>query len=85
MSSYLVKFNVFPAADTVLARVITDGGNRASADTTDATGVANRKIRIDVSQITDPIDSVIVMASVKFRGQHIRGSPMRLVLKLKPK
>jgi hypothetical protein len=54
-------------------------------DTTDASGIAGRRVRISVTKLTAQVDSVIVQASVRHRGQHVRGSPMRLVLKLKPK
>ena len=85
VSSYRVTFDVTPQSDTTLARLVIDGTSRSRVDTTDAGGVASRRLRIDVSQITDAVDSVIVMANVRYRGQHVRGSPLRLVLKLKPK
>lgn len=85
VSSYRVTFDVTPQSDTVLATLVIDGTSRSRVDTTDATGVASRRLRIDVSRITSAVDSVIVMANVRYRGQHVRGSPMRLVLKLRPK
>ena len=85
VASYRVTFDLVPESDSLLARLVREDGNRARVDTTDASGVANRRLKIDVSQITTAVDSVIVMANVKYRGQHVRGSPMRLVLKLKPK
>ena len=85
VASYRVSFDILSPADTAFVRLVNDAGGRAQADTTDATGVANRKIKVDVSRLTVPVDSVIVQASVKYRGLHVRGSPMRLVLKLKPR
>jgi hypothetical protein len=85
VTSYRVTFQLVPESDSLLARVINDNGARSNADTTDASGIANRKLKIDVAHLTEAVDSVIVMANVKYKGQHIRGSPMRLVLKLKPK
>lgn len=85
VASYRVTFQITAPGDTALARLVTDAGVRSNVDTTDASGGANRKIRIDVSRLTAPVDSVIVLANVRYRGQHVRGSPVRLVLKLKPK
>ena len=85
VASYRVTFDMGPLSDTVLGRLVSDNGARSRVDTTDASGVASRKLKIDVAHITDAVDSVIVMANVKYKGQHVRGSPMRLVLKLKPK
>jgi hypothetical protein len=85
VASFRVTFQILSPGDTALARLVTDGGARSTADTTDASGSASRRIRIDVSRLTAPVDSVIVLANVRYRGQHVRGSPVRLVLKLKPK
>lgn len=85
VASYRVTFDLVPESDSLLARLENGSGTRARVDTTGADGVADRRIRIDVTRITDPVDSVIVMANVKYKGQHVRGSPMRLVLMLKPK
>jgi hypothetical protein len=64
---------------------VNDAGARSSVDTTDASGVARRRIRLDVTRLTNLTDSVIVQATVKYRGVNVRGSPARLVLKVKPK
>ncbi len=85
VASYRVTFDIVPAEDTTVARLVTGTGTPSVVDTTDATGIAGRSLRIDVSKLTAPVDSLIVMASVKYRGQHVRGSPMRLVLELRPK
>ena len=82
---YRVAFEVVSPADTALARLVNDSRVRSTADTTGSDGVATRRLRIDVSRLTAALDSVIVRAHVRYRGQHVRGSPMRLVLKLKPK
>jgi hypothetical protein len=82
---YRVAFEVVSPADTALARLVNDSRVRSSVDTTGSDGIATRRLRIDVSRLTSAQDSVIVRAHVRYRGQHVRGSPMRLVLKLKPK
>ena len=83
--SFRVTFDVLSPSDTALARLVDDAGRRSPADTTDASGVAARRIRVNVTRLGSAVDSVIVRANVRYRGQHVRGSPMRLVLKLKPK
>jgi hypothetical protein len=85
VASYLVSFQIISPGDTVLARLVRDGGARSSLDTTDASGVAARRIKLDVTRLTSAVDSVIVHAFVKYRGVNVRGSPARLVLKVKPK
>ena len=85
VASYPVSFAIVSPADTAVARLVADNKVRSSLDTTDAGGVASRRIRVDVSKLTALVDSVIVQATVKYRGVNIRGSPVRLVLKVKPK
>jgi hypothetical protein len=85
VGSYLVSFLVNPG-DSAVGKLVSDGGAvRTSLDTTDASGTASRRIRIDVSKLRGQIDSVIVQAFVRYRGAAVRGTPLRLVLKLKPK
>ena len=83
--AFVVKFEILSHSDTVLVRLVDDARRRSAADTTDATGTAARRIRLDVTRLVTAVDSVIVQANVRYRGQHVRGSPMRLVLKLKPR
>lgn len=83
--SYLVSFRVVSPVDTAFARLVTETGARSTLDTTDAAGVAGRRVRIDVARLTSAVDSVIVQAFVRYRGVNVRGSPARLVLKVKPK
>ena len=85
VSSYLVSFRIVSPADTLLFRLVDERGVRSSLDTTDASGIATRRIRLDVARLTSLTDSVIVQASVKYRGTNVRGSPARLVLKVKQK
>ncbi len=82
--SYRVSFELAAPQTPELARLVNDAGRLSSADTTDASGLATRRIRVDVSRLVSLTDSVIVSASVKYRGEHVRGSPLRLVLYLRP-
>ena len=85
VASYLVSFRIVSQSNPSLARLVADNNQPSSIDTTDASGVAARKIRIDVTKITNPVDSVIVEAVAKYRGAPVRGTPARLVGRLKPK
>lgn len=83
--SYLVKFAIVNQADTLAAQLVNDAGGASSRDTTDISGVASRKIRVRPTRLKNAVDSVIVTATVTYRGANVRGSPARLVLKVKPK
>ena len=85
VASYLVSFRIVSPADTALAHLVTEGNARSSLDTTDASGIAGRRIRLNVGKLTALRDSIIVQAFVKYRGVNVRGSPARLVLIVKPK
>jgi hypothetical protein len=82
VKNYIVSFAIVSPADTLLARLVNDAGVASKLDTTDATGDASRKIRLNPARLTAVTDSIIVNATVRYRGQ-VRGSPVRLVLKVK--
>jgi hypothetical protein len=84
VNSYLVSFAVVSPADTLLAKLVNDAGSASRVDTTDNTGTASRKIRLTPLRLTALTDSIIVNATVRYRGAQVRGSPVRLVLKVKP-
>ena len=85
VAGYRVSFRMISPAGT-LAQLVNDvGATGTTADTTDASGIASRRIRLNVAQLTTASDSVVVMASASYRGVAVRGSPLRLVLKYKPK
>lgn len=84
VKSYIVGFTVVSPTDTSLARLVNESGAASHIDTTDASGIASRRIRLNPAKLIALTDSIIVNASVKYRGAHIRGSPVRLVLKVKP-
>lgn len=83
VKNYLVTFAIVSTTDTTLAKLVNDAGLSSRLDTTDASGDASRKIRLNPAKLAAVNDSIIVMASVKYRGA-VRGSPVRLVLKVKP-
>jgi hypothetical protein len=83
VKSYVVSFAVVSSGNPELATLI-DGARASLVDTTDASGVAGRALRVrpvHLGAVTE--DSVIVNATVKYRGEPVSGSPVRLVLHLK--
>ena len=84
VKSYIVSFAIVEQSNPQLGQLVNDGGKPSVVDTTDASGLAGRKIRIRAVNITAPRDSIVVNATAKYRGVQISGSPVRLVLLLKP-
>lgn len=82
VQSYVISFAVVSGGDPLAAEVVS-GGKVSTVDTTDANGVAGRAVKIRPIYFTG-VDSVIVNATVKFRGAPISGSPVRLVVVLIP-
>jgi hypothetical protein len=82
VQSYVVSFAVVSGGDPLAAEVV-NSGKISTVDTTDADGVAGRTVKIRPLYFTG-VDSVIVNATVKFRGTPISGSPVRLVVVLTP-
>lgn len=85
VATYVVSFRIVSQSDPALARLVADNNRPSPVDTTDASGVASRRIRIDVTKLSNPVDSVIVEALARYRGAPVRGTPARLVVRLKPK
>jgi len=84
VKSYIVSFAIASPPDTLLAMLVNEAGKASRVDTTDASGQASRGIRLTPAHLTALTDSIIVSATVKHRGAHVRGSPVRIVLKVKP-
>jgi hypothetical protein len=84
VKSYIVSFAVVSPSDPLLATLVNDAGIASRVDTTDVSGLAGRSIRLNPVRLTALNDSVIVQATVKYRGAQLRGSPVRLVLKVSP-
>jgi hypothetical protein len=88
VKAWLVKFRVIDPvtddstrADTLLAN---EGSVRSTVDTTNADGVAARKIRFFQSGgLVAVPDSVVVEATVKYKGVVVRGSPIRFKVRVK--
>lgn len=84
VKSYIVSFAIASPPDTLLAMLVNDAGKSSRVDTTDTSGQASRRIRLTPARLTALTDSIIVQATVKYRGVPVKGSPARIVLKVKP-
>jgi len=82
VQSYVISFAVVSQVDPLAAELVS-GAKISPIDTTDASGVAGRAVKIRPIYFTG-VDSVIVNATVKFRGTPVSGSPVRLVVVLTP-
>ena len=85
VKSYIVSFAIVAQSNPQLGELVNDAGKASVVDTTDATGIAGRKLRVRPVFLTSaPVDSIVVNATAKYRGVQVKGSPVRLVLLLKP-
>lgn len=89
VNGWLVHFRLVqpanPTNDTTQAVFLVDDQLRPSTlDTTSSDGGAGRRVRVRAAQFPAPdgtarvIDSVVVEATVRYRGQLLRGAPVRL-------
>jgi hypothetical protein len=87
VSSYLVSFSIVSPANSALADLVDEGGRKSRVDTTDASGVAGRRIRLHATAFSNPTqtDSIIINATAKYRGAVVKGGPVRLVVRFKPR
>ncbi|HUQ48021.1 MAG TPA: hypothetical protein VM053_07230 [Gemmatimonadaceae bacterium] len=85
VAGWRVSFRIASPSGTIAQLVNDQNATGTTADTTDVTGVASRRVKLAVAQLTAATDSVVVFASASYRGVAIHGSPVRLVLKYKPK
>lgn len=86
--SYQVYFRGQPLAarDTAVASLWGDDGRISGTDTTDATFTASRRLRVRPQAPTfAAAESLIVIATVGYRGAPVRGSPVRFVIHTRPK
>jgi hypothetical protein len=87
VKSYIVSFAIVSQTDPNLATLINDTGKPSVVDTTDASGVAGRAIRLHPLFLTSgtTVDSIFVNATARFKGVPVSGSPAQLVLLLRPR
>lgn len=85
VKSYIVSFAIVEQAAPGLGELVNDAGRPSLVDTTDANGVAGRRIRLHPRLLISIEDSIIVNATARYRGLPVPGSFARLVLKFKPR
>lgn len=85
VKSYVVSFAVVSGGVPELATLVDPAGKPSIVDTTDAGGIAGRALRVRPVHLLVENDSVIVNATVKYRGTLVSGSPVRLVVHLTPR
>ena len=84
VKSYIVSFAIVAQSNPQLGQLVNDAGQASVVATTDVNGIAGRKIRVHPLFLTSQVDSIVVNATAKYRGVQVSGSPVRLVLLLKP-
>jgi hypothetical protein len=88
---WLVSYQAFfggkavAPGDTSAVFLVGDGVQRTSLDTTSTDGSASRRVRVRPIGITSLLDSVVVIATIRYRGAAVRGSPVRFVILVRPK
>ena len=87
VKSYIVSFAIVSQSDPQLGQLLDAAGKPSAVAITDATGMAGRTIRLHPLFLSSgtTADSIIVNATAKYRGVRVKGSPVRLVLKVKPR
>ena len=86
---WLVRFELTDAqlqpVDTAYARLVS-GNVRSEIDTTGRTGVASRRVRVNISgyPANAESDTLLVTASASYRGQPVPGSPVQFMLIVRP-
>jgi hypothetical protein len=85
VKSYVVSFAIVSQSNPQLGELVNDAGKASIVDTTGTDGVAGRAIRLHPVFLTSNTDSIIVSATTKYRGAPVRGSPVRLVVVVKPR
>lgn len=81
---WIVTFALETPADSMRARLLNDNQRRSASDTTSPAGVAARRVRLIPAGLTTASDSVVVRARARYRGMDVAGSPVRLVLHVRP-
>jgi hypothetical protein len=81
---WLVSYEISYAADPELAVIVGDGSRESTIDTTGADGTASRRVYLRPEELATTADSVVLLATARYRGAHVDGSPARLVVHLRP-
>lgn len=76
--------NALLDSDTITASLWDEGKRVSRVDTTGTDGIASRVLRVRPVGLTTKAESLIVLATVRYRGAQVRGSPVRFVLHTRP-
>lgn len=84
--SYQVLYHGRPLAvtDTTIASLLTGGNQPTLLDTTAVGGLASRTLRVRSTLLPPTPDSITVVASVRYRGLPVPGSPVTYLIQLRP-
>jgi hypothetical protein len=86
VKSWLVSFQIVSQSNPGLGELMNASGRPSGIDTTDASGIAGRQIRLHPVFLSSgtAVDSIVVNATTRYHGVPVSGSPVRLVLLIKP-
>jgi hypothetical protein len=81
--NYIVSFAITSPLNNAAVELVNDAGLASHVDTTSSDGTARRRIRLHLGIAgTNVPDSVIIAATAKYRGSNVKGSPVRVVVKI---
>ena len=85
--SYQVVFHGTSLAttDTTVASLWDGGGHATLIDTTGVDGAASRRLRVRPAGLPTAVESLTVIATVRYHGASVRGSPVSFVIHTRPK
>lgn len=72
-------------SDTTIASLWDDARHTSLLDTTSTDGTAARSLRIRSNTLPSSADSFVVLATTRYRGTVVAGSPVRFVIHFRPK
>lgn len=83
---YTVEYRgtTLPPGDETLAWFVDESNRRTSIDTTSTDGRAARRLRVVSTALASDADSLLVTATVTARGAPLAGTPLRIVLQVRP-
>jgi len=90
VGSWIVRFTLeaggrqIVESDTTQIFLVGETGRPSYADTTDTQGAASRRVRLRVLPGSVPPDSAVITVRALYRGVPLVGSPVKLVLPLRP-
>ena len=90
-SGWLVSYQTFfrsvalSSKDSTTASLWDESGRVSAVDTTFSDGSASRRLRLRSLLLPTTPDSFVVLATVRYRGAAVRGSPVRYVIRTRPR